>query len=284
MSSHGTDGGSSRPPSMAERARLAKIPQPEAALKCPRCDSTNTKFCYFNNYSLTQPRHFCKTCRRYWTRGGALRNVPVGGGCRRNKRNKSSSSKSTPTAAVPASTASTTTSAAQTGPFFPAPLPFLSGWHHIPEYGFPGGAQSDVADYSIGGGGSSNSLGLEQWRIPQIQHFPFLGGLESANSVASGLYSFDGEVVGGSFASGDVQNDSKPETGPGLITQMTAEKIEESDRLIHLPRQFLGLPRNDRQLWSEGGNNGSAGGGHGSGGWMSSTHLSGFTSSTGNLL
>ncbi|XP_010530481.1 PREDICTED: dof zinc finger protein DOF3.6-like [Tarenaya hassleriana] len=74
---------------MVERARLAKIPLPEAALKCPRCESTNTKFCYFNNYSLTQPRHFCKTCRRYWTRGGALRNVPVGGGCRRNKRSKS---------------------------------------------------------------------------------------------------------------------------------------------------------------------------------------------------
>lgn len=64
---------------------------PETALKCPRCDSTNTKFCYFNNYSLTQPRHFCKACRRYWTRGGALRSVPVGGGCRRNKRTKNSS-------------------------------------------------------------------------------------------------------------------------------------------------------------------------------------------------
>uniref|UniRef100_A0A7N0UJS1 Dof zinc finger protein n=1 Tax=Kalanchoe fedtschenkoi TaxID=63787 RepID=A0A7N0UJS1_KALFE len=75
-----------RPGSMADRARQAKIPQPEPRLKCPRCDSTNTKFCYFNNYSLTQPRHFCKTCRRYWTRGGALRNVPVGGGCRRNSK------------------------------------------------------------------------------------------------------------------------------------------------------------------------------------------------------
>ncbi|ESQ40158.1 hypothetical protein EUTSA_v10014056mg [Eutrema salsugineum] len=75
---------------MAERARLANIPLPETALKCPRCDSTNTKFCYFNNYSLTQPRHFCKSCRRYWTRGGALRTVPVGGGCRRNKRTKNS--------------------------------------------------------------------------------------------------------------------------------------------------------------------------------------------------
>lgn len=54
-------------------------------LKCPRCDSSNTKFCYYNNYNLTQPRHFCKTCRRYWTKGGALRNVPIGGGCRKNK-------------------------------------------------------------------------------------------------------------------------------------------------------------------------------------------------------
>uniref|UniRef100_A0A7N0TCK6 Dof zinc finger protein n=1 Tax=Kalanchoe fedtschenkoi TaxID=63787 RepID=A0A7N0TCK6_KALFE len=61
-------------------------PQQEEALKCPRCDSTNTKFCYYNNYSLTQPRYFCKSCRRYWTNGGTLRNVPVGGGCRKNKR------------------------------------------------------------------------------------------------------------------------------------------------------------------------------------------------------
>lgn len=91
---------------MADRARMAKIPQPEAALKCPRCDSTNTKFCYFNNYSLTQPRHFCKTCRRYWTRGGALRSVPVGGGCRRNKKTKSSSSGNSNRSKSPAATSS----------------------------------------------------------------------------------------------------------------------------------------------------------------------------------
>ncbi|KAF8402764.1 hypothetical protein HHK36_010854 [Tetracentron sinense] len=65
-------------------------PQPEQALNCPRCDSTNTKFCYYNNYSLTQPRYFCKACRRYWTKGGSLRNIPVGGGCRKNKRSSSS--------------------------------------------------------------------------------------------------------------------------------------------------------------------------------------------------
>ncbi|MCO5563565.1 hypothetical protein L7F22_017210 [Adiantum nelumboides] len=61
---------------------------PHPPIKCPRCDSLSTKFCYYNNYSPTQPRHFCKNCRRYWTEGGALRNVPVGGGCRKNKRIK----------------------------------------------------------------------------------------------------------------------------------------------------------------------------------------------------
>ncbi|MED6219562.1 hypothetical protein PIB30_036902 [Stylosanthes scabra] len=61
-------------------------PVKDQALNCPRCNSTNTKFCYYNNYSLSQPRYFCKTCRRYWTEGGSLRNVPVGGGSRKNKR------------------------------------------------------------------------------------------------------------------------------------------------------------------------------------------------------
>ncbi|KAK4775184.1 hypothetical protein SAY86_010119 [Trapa natans] len=55
-------------------------------LKCPRCESSNTKFCYYNNYNLSQPRHFCKSCRRYWTKGGALRNIPVGGGTRKTPK------------------------------------------------------------------------------------------------------------------------------------------------------------------------------------------------------
>ncbi|CAL4912068.1 unnamed protein product [Urochloa decumbens] len=61
-------------------------PEQEKGLLCPRCPSTNTKFCYYNNYSVTQPRYFCKACRRYWTLGGTLRSVPVGGGCRKNKQ------------------------------------------------------------------------------------------------------------------------------------------------------------------------------------------------------
>ncbi|XVE96284.1 hypothetical protein REPUB_Repub02eG0207800 [Reevesia pubescens] len=64
-------------------------PSVEISPNCPRCGSSNTKFCYYNNYSFTQPRYFCKGCRRYWTKGGSLRNVPIGGGCRKNRRCKS---------------------------------------------------------------------------------------------------------------------------------------------------------------------------------------------------
>ncbi|RAL43892.1 hypothetical protein DM860_014393 [Cuscuta australis] len=59
----------------------------------------NTKFCYFNNYNLSQPRHFCKNCKRYWTKGGALRNIPVGGGTRKSTTKRSSST----TTAAPSS-------------------------------------------------------------------------------------------------------------------------------------------------------------------------------------
>ncbi|XP_038678930.1 dof zinc finger protein DOF4.6-like [Tripterygium wilfordii] len=72
--------------------KKTRPPHKEQAMNCPRCNSTNTKFCYYNNYSLTQPRYFCKTCRRYWTEGGSLRNIPVGGSSRKNKRSSSNSS------------------------------------------------------------------------------------------------------------------------------------------------------------------------------------------------
>ncbi|XP_022770617.1 dof zinc finger protein DOF2.5-like isoform X5 [Durio zibethinus] len=81
------------------RGMLERKTRPPEQLNCPRCNSTNTKFCYYNNYSLTQPRYFCKTCRRYWTEGGSLRNVPVGGGSRKNKRSTISSSSSSSAAA-----------------------------------------------------------------------------------------------------------------------------------------------------------------------------------------
>ncbi|OIT27216.1 PREDICTED: dof zinc finger protein DOF1.8-like [Nicotiana attenuata] len=83
---------SSKPSTHIERK--IKPHQKDQALNCPRCNSKNTKFCYYNNYSLSQPRYFCKTCKRYWTEGGSLRSIPVGGGSRKSKKSSSSTNSS----------------------------------------------------------------------------------------------------------------------------------------------------------------------------------------------
>ncbi|CAI8609205.1 unnamed protein product [Vicia faba] len=103
-----SDSGESRRSIKPQSRPPAPAPEQEN-LPCPRCDSTNTKFCYYNNYNYSQPRHFCKACRRYWTHGGTLRDIPVGGGTRKNaKRSRthhvavtSSSSSSAVTSAPP---------------------------------------------------------------------------------------------------------------------------------------------------------------------------------------
>ncbi|XP_017700540.1 dof zinc finger protein DOF5.1-like isoform X2 [Phoenix dactylifera] len=291
----GMAAGSARPVSMTDRARLAKIPQPEPALKCPRCDSTNTKFCYFNNYSLSQPRHFCKTCRRYWTRGGALRNVPVGGGCRRNKRTKSSgsSSKSSTTADRQAANASSSSSSTATSagcailPSIapPTQLPFMASLHPLADYGgssnlglsFTGIHPIEQLDYQVG---SSSSIGLEQWRLQQIQQFPFLGGLEAPPPPPAqpvpGLYPLDEESGGEGFAGQFLPKLS----GSGLISQLASVKMEDNSQRLNLPRQYLAVPGNN-QYWGGGAGAGTASGG--SAGWTGD--LSGFNSSTsGNIL
>ncbi|CAK7325679.1 unnamed protein product [Dovyalis caffra] len=280
--------GSIRPGSMTDRARLAKIPLPETALKCPRCESTNTKFCYFNNYSLTQPRHFCKTCRRYWTRGGALRNVPVGGGCRRNKRSKGSGRSKSPVKAGSSSSGGLASNGCTTGIMGhmtppPPQLPILPPLHHLGDYTSAdiglnfGGIPSSVGATAGGGGGvefqigsstSSNSIGgsilssglVEQWRFQQVQQFPFLSNSEPP----SGLYSFEGGGIEPSNYAGQIR--SKPILDTG-VTQLASVKMEDNQGL-NLSRNFLGISGND-QYWS--GNNA----------W---TDLPGFTSSTSHLL
>ncbi|RZC93455.1 hypothetical protein C5167_007269 [Papaver somniferum] len=80
---------SSSSPSSSTTSSSGEVPAErkisEKIIPCPRCKSMETKFCYFNNYNVNQPRHFCKGCQRYWTAGGTLRNVPVGAGRRKAK-------------------------------------------------------------------------------------------------------------------------------------------------------------------------------------------------------
>ncbi|GJZ56681.1 cyclic DOF factor 1-like protein [Tanacetum coccineum] len=66
------------------------LKKPDKILPCPRCSSMDTKFRYYNNYNVKQPRHLCKSCQRYWTAGGTRRTMPVGAG-RRKPKNLTSS-------------------------------------------------------------------------------------------------------------------------------------------------------------------------------------------------
>ncbi|XP_042431712.1 dof zinc finger protein DOF2.4-like isoform X1 [Zingiber officinale] len=287
--------GSIRPGSMSDRARLAKIPQLEAGMKCPRCYSANTKFCYFNNYSLSQPRHFCKTCRRYWTRGGALRNVPVGGGCRRNKRTKPSSSSANSTntstaaaAVIPSAVATSgSSSAATTSAASLHQLPFMASLHQLRDFGGYGAGvvqpPANTLDYQL-------ATAAENLRLQQLTQFPLLGEghLDHALPPPAPMpvYPFQGDG-GGSFIAGSF-------AGHVQSSEPSAVKMEDKNnnqQMFHnLARmQYLGLSRNDQLFWngSGGGGGGSTSnggdGGGGGGGWA--PDLSGFNnSSLGNLM
>ncbi|KAM7263666.1 hypothetical protein ACFE04_001349 [Oxalis oulophora] len=274
-------GGSIRPGSMSDRARLANVPMPEAALKCPRCESTNTKFCYFNNYSLSQPRHFCKTCRRYWTRGGALRSVPVGGGCRRNKRSSSKAKSDNLSGSDRQATSSSSTinnSSMNSGSSeilglgsqIP-PLRFMnSNFHQLTDFGATGDHQIGLNYGGInphhdltfnignalpghGGGGLGSSLfgmsGLDQWRLHPPPQFSFLGGGMENSSSNLGLYPFDSGVEPSGY-NGSAQfrpkmlNTSTSEAITTATTQLALVKMEDNNhhrQELNLSRQCLGI-------------------------------------------
>ncbi|BAF16187.2 Os04g0678400 [Oryza sativa Japonica Group] len=123
------------PPHQGDRTGQQEKKQQQ--LECPRCRSTNTKFCYYNNYSTSQPRHFCRACRRYWTHGGTLRDVPVGGASRRGgggKRRRVSADADPSSASPPPPTTSTTDAYAD----LPAGFPFLSDGAFLPQFGLAG--------------------------------------------------------------------------------------------------------------------------------------------------
>ncbi|KQK00955.1 dof zinc finger protein DOF5.6 [Brachypodium distachyon] len=171
-------------------------PQHDSPLKCPRCDSAHTKFCYYNNYSLSQPRYFCKTCRRYWTKGGSLRNVPVGGGCRKNKR----------------ATRKPSSSSAVVVPVAPSPaMPMsmmLHGGRHVETSGGLhlsfSGSTMQLPSHTSAPDPLCSSLGLLDWKYDNV--FSGSGGgttFESANSEAAHFTGQGMMGIGGSRGGAD---------------------------------------------------------------------------------
>ncbi|KAF7843457.1 dof zinc finger protein DOF3.1-like [Senna tora] len=199
-------------------------------LKCPRCDSSNTKFCYYNNYNLSQPRHYCKNCRRYWTKGGALRNIPVGGGSRKNTK-RSSSSATTTTAAATKRPATPSSSSPTPSSVSSASATHASDPDHDPTwmYSNPGSDQFGVGVVGVSGGSFSSLLG-------SAGHWGSL--LQGLNPNGSDL-----KIV---------QLGSDTGRNPGLERQKNNGNSET----------FLGIQNGDSSCW-----NNNTGGGGSSNGW-----------------
>lgn len=53
-------------PSKSSPAPRQTLPRPETIEPCPRCSSEDTKFCYYNNYNIKQPRYYCKVRDGEW--------------------------------------------------------------------------------------------------------------------------------------------------------------------------------------------------------------------------
>ncbi|KAM0959719.1 hypothetical protein ACFX2I_024764 [Malus domestica] len=180
-------------------------------LKCPRCESSNTKFCYYNNYNLSQPRHFCKNCKRYWTKGGALRNIPVGGGSRKNTKKSSSSASKRSSSTSSSSLSSSSAAAAQN----PDPQP-----DRTRAYGSKVDQDRGVMDFS----GSFGSLLTSNGQFGSL--------LEGLNPNGSGLKLMQmGDFGENLDAAGNVMN-SDP--GPGLEGQSHGN-----------PESYMGLQNGD---------------------------------------
>ncbi|KMT09384.1 hypothetical protein BVRB_6g134740 [Beta vulgaris subsp. vulgaris] len=191
-------------------APLPPVEQHEP-LPCPRCSSTNTKFCYYNNYNFSQPRHFCKSCRRYWTHGGTLRDIPVGGGSRKTaKRSRTSSSCATSSTTTTTSTSSS--SHVSIGPILdPIPISqaqaqaqaqlFLSlpSSTHMGGGGGGGGGGGFTSLLSGGGGGPAGLLALGGFGLG-------LGLDDVGFGLGRGVWAFPHHEVGGYVNGGGVNH------------------------------------------------------------------------------
>ncbi|GAB2209280.1 hypothetical protein Droror1_Dr00026490 [Drosera rotundifolia] len=167
----------------------------EVAPNCPRCASANTKFCYYNNYSLSQPRYFCKGCRRYWTKGGSLRNVPVGGGCRKSRRAKPT----TKAAVVPPtrSSASPSSSSAHTSGHQPDSEKSSSNESNGADIDMAavfarflnhGSSSSVNTDDGVNSTESQQRLDSSEQDYQQIQRHPDLGMTHEINQLHNKIY------------------------------------------------------------------------------------------------
>ncbi|RYR02707.1 hypothetical protein Ahy_B06g081511 isoform A [Arachis hypogaea] len=211
--------------SCTARPVLEKKARPQEQLNCPRCNSTNTKFCYYNNYSLTQPRYFCKTCRRYWTEGGSLRNVPVGGGSRKNKKIISSSK--VPDLNPPSLAAQNPNNKMMQGGGHDLNLAFpaMENFHHHALSAYVEIPKLETGGGGGGGDGSSSTAAAAPSSLSAIE-----GGLNNIPYVHSSLMPNSNAL----YPSGFPMQEIKPSLGFSLVDGLGSNggQVENNDNQI----------------------------------------------------
>ncbi|GLT57912.1 hypothetical protein SLA2020_308490 [Shorea laevis] len=188
------DSGDKRP--VRAPGAMSSHPPPKLndPLPCPRCESTTTKFCYYNNYNLSQPRYFCKSCRRYWTQGGTLRNVPVGGGTRKTSKRSRSSSVPSP---VSTSSSSAVTQEAESVPMSAHPVSV------VPAAGVK--SEMSMCDVNLNEtvGGEPGPGSFTSFLTAPGQGYLTLGGYGLGTGPGfDGVWGYHGNGYMGSFAAG----------------------------------------------------------------------------------
>lgn len=157
------------------------------------------------------------------------------------------------------------------------PLRFSNPLHHLADHygsGEIGLNYSGISSHAVGvggdinfmfgnnssgdrAGGSGNGSGFnlssegieQQWRLPQVQQFPFFSSLDPS----PGLFPLEGGLEPSSYIGGDGQVRPKAPTTSGLSHMMPSSVKMEDNQLqgLNLSRQFLGINQgNEHQYWS----------------------------------
>ncbi|KAF5204099.1 hypothetical protein FRX31_006311 [Thalictrum thalictroides] len=71
--------------------------------QCPRCNSWETMFGYYNIFGDNQPRYRCKRCSLYWIHGEVPSNISVGGKRKNNQHSEAASTSTNRVCKIPRS-------------------------------------------------------------------------------------------------------------------------------------------------------------------------------------
>nr|XP_017224986.1 PREDICTED: dof zinc finger protein DOF4.7-like [Daucus carota subsp. sativus] len=166
----------------------------EQNLRCPRCDSEETKFAYFNNNKTSQPRYRCNNCKKLWTNGGKVRDLSSNGEERRVNRSRDSSPPIVSSAPPPPPLPSSMTSAGgiinETGRLnLTRPPPN----HNQPPFKF---VRMDIQNLSIKPLEPPHDVA--QTNIVQQNQQSFLNTTHSSNYIEPNINTFGNNPIGGS--------------------------------------------------------------------------------------